>query len=72
MMETAMLTTSVLRPVRSSRPRLTMRGLMQTLVIADARYRAAAQFAKLDDHLLRDIGVSRGDALATLRRMRNL
>jgi uncharacterized protein YjiS (DUF1127 family) len=69
MMETAMSTTSVLRPVRSSRPRLTVRGIVRMLVKADARYRAAVQFAMLDDRLLRDIGVSRGDALGELRRI---
>ena len=63
-----MSTTSVLRPVRSFRPRLTVRGLLRALVAADARHRAAVHFARLDDHLLRDIGVNRGDALAELRR----
>jgi uncharacterized protein YjiS (DUF1127 family) len=69
MMETAMSMTSVLRPARSYRPRPTVRGLLQALVSANARYRAAVHFSRLDDHLLRDIGLSRGDALAELRRI---
>ena len=65
-----MSTTFVPRPARAFRPRLTVRGLLRVLVKADARHRAAVQFSRLDDHLLRDIGVGRGDAAAELRGMR--
>ena len=67
-----MSTTSVLRPARTSRPRLTVRGLLQLLVHADTRHRAAVHFSRLDEHLLRDIGIGRGDAAAELRRIRRL
>ena len=65
-----MSTTSVLRPARTSRPRLTARGLLRLLVHADARHRAAVHFSRLDEHLMRDIGIGRGDADAELRRIR--
>jgi uncharacterized protein YjiS (DUF1127 family) len=38
-----------------------VRGLLQALVSANARYRAAVHFSRLDDHLLRDIGLSRSE-----------
>jgi uncharacterized protein YjiS (DUF1127 family) len=66
-METAMSTTSVLRPVRSFPPRLTLRGLLRTLVNADARHRAAVHFSRLDDHLLRDISEALMDHVKNIR-----
>jgi uncharacterized protein YjiS (DUF1127 family) len=67
MMETPMSAT-VLRPVRVARPRLTMRGLIAWLADLDARHRARLRLASLDDHLLRDIGVTRADVEAEVRR----
>ncbi len=64
------MSSSVLHPARALRPRLTVRGLLEALAQADARYRANAHFQRLDDHLLRDIGVSRGDLAAELRGLR--
>ena len=63
-----MSTTSVLRPASTYRPRLTVRGLLQALVNADARHRAAVHFSRLDDHLLRDMGITRADRDAEVRR----
>ena len=56
-----MSTTSALRPARTFRPRLTVRGLLNAMAAADARHRARIAAERLDDHLLRDIGVSRGE-----------
>lgn len=56
-----MSATSALRPARIFRPRLTVRGLLAAMAAADARYRARIAAERLDDHLLRDIGISRGE-----------
>ena len=61
--------TSAHRPVRLARPRLSVRGVLGFL--ADARRalsRARRSSAQLDDHLLRDIGITRADVDAELRR----
>jgi uncharacterized protein YjiS (DUF1127 family) len=62
------MSATVLRPVRFARPRLAVRRLIAFLGELDARRRARARLAALDDHLLRDIGVSRADVAAELRR----
>jgi uncharacterized protein YjiS (DUF1127 family) len=67
MMETTM-TATVLRPVRLARPRLAARGVIAWLVELDARRRAHARLAELDDHMLRDIGVTRAQVAEELRR----
>ena len=63
-----MSTTSALRNVRTFRPRLTVRGLLDSLAGSDARYRARVAAARLDEHLLRDIGISRAELGAALAR----
>jgi uncharacterized protein YjiS (DUF1127 family) len=68
MMETTMATTTAHRPARLFRPRLSVRGLLGFLAEADARYRAREQLRMLDDHLLRDIGVTRADRDAEIVR----
>ena len=55
-----MSSTTALRPVRIARPRLTVRALVAAFAEADRRYRARQQLARLDDHLLRDMGLTRG------------
>jgi uncharacterized protein YjiS (DUF1127 family) len=62
------MSATVLRPVRLPRPRLAARGLLGFLADLDARWRARARLAELDDRMLRDIGVSRADVAAELRR----
>ena len=56
-----------LRHVRTARPRLTVRGLADSCRTRrpPSRARSAAQ---LDDHMLRDIGVTRADIEDELRR----
>lgn len=63
-----MSATSVLRSAQLARPRLTVRGLLQRLASLDARHRNRMDMQALDDHLLRDIGLSRADVAAELRR----
>ena len=53
---------------RPYRPRLSLRGVLDFLVEADARHRARMQLGHLDDHLLRDIGVTRADRDEEVRR----
>jgi uncharacterized protein YjiS (DUF1127 family) len=60
--------TTVLSPVRIARPRLTVRGLLAKLVRFDALYRSRMDLAALDDHLLRDVGLTRADVADELRR----
>jgi uncharacterized protein YjiS (DUF1127 family) len=62
------MSATVLRHVRLARPRRTVRGLLGFLADLDARWRARAQLARLDDHILRDIGISRAEIDAELRR----
>lgn len=63
-----MSATSVLRHAQFGWPRLAVRGLIQRLVERDARYRNRAEMMALDDHILRDIGLTRADIAAELRR----
>jgi uncharacterized protein YjiS (DUF1127 family) len=67
-MESAMHATSVLRPARTARPRLTTQGALDFLLALDARFRGRAHLAELDDRMLRDIGVTRAEVAAELRR----
>ncbi len=62
-----MTTTSALRQVRTARPRLTVRGILDALLAADIRYRTRHQLASLDDHLLRDMGLTRASAAELMR-----
>ncbi len=39
-------------------PHLSLRSLLDRLVAADAAYRDAERLARLDDHLLRDMGLT--------------
>lgn len=59
---------NTLRLDRPTWPRLAVRGLVAKIVEADQRYRSRQQLVALDDHLLRDIGVTRADVAAELRR----
>ena len=63
-----MTTTTAHRPVRSFRPRLSVRGMLGFLAEADARHRARTQLSLLDAHLLRDIGITHADRDAEVRR----
>jgi uncharacterized protein YjiS (DUF1127 family) len=69
MMETTMATTTAHRT--TLRPRLSLKGVLGFLADADARYRTRAQLGILDDHLLRDIGITRADRDAEVRRTFN-
>ena len=62
-----MSSTSALRHVRTYRPRLTVHGILDTLAAADRDYRSRQQLRQLDDHLLRDIGLTPADIAAELR-----
>ena len=63
-----MSATSVLRPALFARPRLTVRGMLDRLASLDARYRNRMDLKALDDRMLRDVGLTRADAAAELRR----
>ena len=56
-----------LRPAHA-RPRLTLRGVLDHIAAAEARYRTRLDLQRLDDRLLRDMGASRADVDAELRR----
>ena len=62
-----MSSTSALRHVRTYRPLLTVRGILDTLAAADRDYRTRQRLRQLDDHLLRDMGLTRADIAAELR-----
>jgi len=49
-------------------PRLAVRGVLDRIVAADARHRGRVRLMLLDDHLLRDIGLTRADVATELRR----
>ncbi len=49
------------RPVRIFWPRLSVRGILDKLVAADAAYRQRLTLESLDDRMLRDVGISRAD-----------
>jgi uncharacterized protein YjiS (DUF1127 family) len=48
-------------------PRLTVRGVLDVIADADARYRDRVNLGSLDERLLRDIGITRADVDAELR-----
>ena len=54
--------------VRLAVPRLSFRRIVEAIIAADARYREMQHLRELDDRMLRDIGVSRGDIEQELRR----
>ena len=56
-----MSATSALRHVRTARPRLSVRGVLDCLAALDARHRARVHLVELDDRMLRDIGVTRAE-----------
>ncbi len=60
--------TAVLRPARFARPRLTVRGVLARLARYDALYRSRMALMAIDDHTLRDIGLTRADIDAELSR----
>jgi uncharacterized protein YjiS (DUF1127 family) len=62
-----MTTTTAQRSVHA-RPRLTARGVLDFFAAIDQRARARHQLAALDDRILRDIGLSRGDVEMERRR----
>ncbi len=49
-------------------PRLSVRGILNRLVLADATYRQRMQLKSMDDRMLRDIGVTRAEVQAELKR----
>jgi len=59
---------AVLQPVRIPRRRLTWLRPLALLATLDARYRTRVRLEQLDDRLLQDIGVTRADVAAELRR----
>ena len=63
-----MSATSVLRHARFARPRHPVRGILERIVRFDALYRNRMDLRALDDHLLRDVGLTRADVAAELRR----
>jgi uncharacterized protein YjiS (DUF1127 family) len=65
-MENVMSVTSALRHARVARPRLSVRGVLDFLAAADARYRSRQHLRSVDDHLLRDMGVTRADVDAEI------
>jgi uncharacterized protein YjiS (DUF1127 family) len=60
--------TAFISSVRLAVPRLTFRRIVEAIVAADARYRQMQHLRELDDRMLRDIGVHRGDIEQELRR----
>jgi len=63
-----MTTTTMQRYSRTYRSRLSVRGILGFLAEADARHRARVQLRLLDDHLLRDMGITRADRDAEVRK----
>ncbi len=66
------MTTLALQSARTFQPRPTVGGVLGLLAAADARHRARLQLRQLDDRMLRDIGITRADVAAELRRPRVL
>ena len=62
-----MAMTTTQRYSRTYRSRLSVRGILGFLAEADARHRTRAQLRLLDDHLLRDMGITRADRDAETR-----
>lgn len=48
-------------------PRLSVRGILDKLVAADAAYRRRLALEALDDRMLRDMGMTRADVARELR-----
>jgi uncharacterized protein YjiS (DUF1127 family) len=67
-METTMSTTTALRSAHTPRPRLPARGLLGFLAAVNDRARVRHQLTTMDDHILRDIGVTRADVLGEVRK----
>lgn len=63
-----MSATSVLRSEHVGRPRLTVRGILARLAVLDALHRNRMDLKALDDRMLRDVGLTRADVDAELRR----
>lgn len=63
-----MSATSAPRLARVVRPRLAVRGLFARLLRYEARHRSRVDLKALDDTMLRDIGLTRADVDAELRR----
>lgn len=63
-----MFAPSTSRNVRMTRPRLSVRALVKTIVEIDRRYRARVQLTELDDRMLRDMGLTRADVAEEVRR----
>lgn len=63
-----MFARSTARSARIAWPRLSARGLLDRLAARDAAHRQRLTLAALDDHMLRDIGVTRADVSNELRR----
>ena len=59
---------AVLRQTFASWPRLTLRGVVDRLAGLDARYRMNHHLRHLDDRMLRDVGVTRAEIAAEIRR----
>jgi len=63
-----MSATSALRSATVALPRPTVRGILDRLASLDARYRNRMDLEALDDRMLRDVGLTRADVAAELRR----
>ena len=63
-----MSATSAQRTARTAWPRLTVHGFLDRLVELDARNRNRRDLMALDDRILRDVGLTRADVAAELRR----
>jgi uncharacterized protein YjiS (DUF1127 family) len=61
-------TSTALRRTRIGWPRLSARGVFDRFAAADALYRERHNLASLDDRMLRDVGLNRGNVAAELRR----
>lgn len=53
---------------RLTGPRLSVRGILDRLIAYDALYRQRRALESLDDRMLRDIGVTRAEAEAEIKR----
>lgn len=49
------------RPTRAVWPRISLRSFLERLIAADANHRAAVHLARLDERMLRDIGLTRDE-----------
>ena len=59
------------RPARHARPRLTVRSVLRAaldrLAAIDMSYRQRVDLMALDEHLLKDIGITRAEVARALR-----